>query len=250
VAVARSWTKECFKDGDQFKADHFNRDADGIAQQFNGQLDQNNMPLESAHSEQMKDPVRTDNAFGVNTVSSYMPTQSYHYAQWRITNTNTTEYNVDPAAIYATKWTTDSWEAFWNLFDYSIVTQGARIRFESKEGMIIGGVTINVEQRTGRASGGQDPAWTKNTSAYDAMEIGIFCNGVLIGRSGKIYTGAYCLDVPFSTPIGTEYTEIVVKWFREQESFIDGDPWTTLVVDHGLYFYMSGMLLWARNQYR
>ncbi len=250
VEVARSYTKECFDDGDQFKADHFNSDANGIAQQFNGQLDQNNMPLESCYSEQLKDPVRTSNAFGVATVSSYMPTQSYHYAQWRITNTTTEENEIGPASVYQTDWMTDSWDPFWNLFDYTVVTQGARIRFESQEGMIIGGLTINCETRSGRIRGGGDPGWTKNSANYENYEIGIFCNGILIGRSGRVYNGAYCLDIPFSTPIGTEYTEIVVKWFKEQNVFVDGDTWTVTESDHGQLFTVSGMHLWARNQYR
>jgi len=248
--VARSWTKECFADGDQFKADHFNKDADGVAQQFNGQLDQNNMPLLGCHSEQLIDPIRTSDAFDVNTISSYMPTQSYHYATWRITNTSTAANEIGPASVYQTNWTTDSWDPHWNLFDYSVVTQGSRIRFESREGMIIGGVTINCESRSGRVQGGSDPAWHKNSAQYDAYEIGIFVNGVLCGRSGKVYMGALCLDIPFSTPIGTEYTEIVVKWSKEAMSFLDGTTWTITESDHGELFTMSGMQLWARNQYR
>lgn len=254
--MARSYTKICAKAKDQFKADHYNREADGISQQFNGQLDQNNMPIASVGPTHLVDPVRTSNEFGVNTISSYMPTQSYHLATWNIANDASTvaEQMPTPAGTYNRDWATNPWQPFWNQFDYTVVTEGSRLRFNAKEGMLIGGVTINVETREGKIRHtGSGPTFTLQTGLDNTCEIGIFCNGILVGRSGQIHTGAFTLDIPFSTPIGNEFCEIVVKWQRDQTASIDDvgtQTWNTVDVDHFLRFVVSGVSTWCRNQYR
>lgn len=253
MEVARSYTKQCFKTIDQFKADHFNIEADGISQQFNGQLDQNNMPLNSVEHDNMVVPVRTYNAHGVQTTSTYMPTQSYHFATFNIANdTNVVAGEmVTPVSVYNKDWDVDDWDPFWNSFQPDM-PQGDRIRFNAKEGMLIGGVTINMENRSGRVRGGSDPGFTRNAGEENFAEIGIFCNGFLIGRSGRMNNGAHCLDIPYSTPIGNEFVEIQVKWFKEQYNIIDasGGTWTTVEVDHFRKIVISGVHTWCRNQYR
>ena len=74
--MARTWTVKTSKTRDQFKAEHFNEPANAVAAQFNGKLDQHNMPLDSVMHADLADPVYSDDAYGVDTKSSYMPTQS------------------------------------------------------------------------------------------------------------------------------------------------------------------------------
>lgn len=256
--MARSYTKECFKALDQFKADHYNREADGVSQQFNGELDQNNMPIASVGPTHMVEPVRTVNAHGVNTTSSYMPTQSYHVATWNVANdenTVATEMPTPAGVVYAENYDLDPWSPFWNQFDYSVVTQGARLRFNAKEGMLLGGVTISIEQREGTVRHiGEGQGFTLNGfGRLLTAEIGIFCNGVLIGRSGQIHAGAYTLDIPFSTPIGNEFCEIVVKWQRDQTFTAIGEAqgtWNTVDNDDFYKFVVAGISTWCRNQFR
>lgn len=257
--MARSYTKECFKALDQFKADHYNREADGVSQQFNGELDQNNMPIASVGPTHMVEPVRTVNAHGVNTISSYMPTQSYHVATWTVANDENTVAAAMPTpagVVYDVNWDTDPWSPFWNQFDYTVVTQGSRLRFNAKEGMLLGGVTISIEQRTGsvrHVAGGGPSFQSFDEGRLLSAEIGIFCNGVLIGRSGQIYPGAFTLDIPFSTPIGNEFCEIVVKWQRDQNftSYNETEgTWNTVDNDDFYKFVVAGISTWCRNQYR
>jgi hypothetical protein len=256
--MARSYTKECFKAKDQFKADHYNREADGVSQQFNGQLDQNNMPIASVVAANLVDPVRTVNAFGVNTVSTYMPTQSYHVATWTVANDENTVAEAMPTpagVVYSTNYKTDDWNPYWNSFDYTVVTEGARIRFNAKEGMLLGGVTVGIETREGVIThvGGGGPNFTVNVGFEATCELAIFCNGVMVGRTGKIQPGAYILDIPFSTPIGNEFCEIVVKWQRDHRENVPGTAegtYNQVDVDHHEKFVVTGISTWCRNQYR
>lgn len=251
--MSRSYTKICAKAKDQFKAKHYNEEANGVLQQFNGQLDQNNMPINSVGPTHLVDPTVKSNEFGVQTKSSYMPTQSYHESTWVIPNDTGTvaEAMPTPAGTYNVNWLTDPWSPFWNQFDYSVVTHGSRLRFNAKEGMIIGGVTINVETRLGKTRYITDPNFEVQSGGDLTCEIGIFVNGVLCGRSGQITVGAYTLDIPFSTPIGNEFTEVVVKWQRDQTASDETStlPYNT-ILDHHFRFVVSGISTWARNQYR
>ena len=255
--MARSYTKVCAKAKDQFKADHYNREADGLLQQFNGQLDQNNMPINSVGPTHLIDPIRKSNEFGVFTNSSYMPTQSYHEATWTIANDTGTVRSAmpTPTAVYDANWDNGNINPYWNNFDYSKVTQGARIRFNAKEGMLYGGVTISVETREGEVSfqGQGGSTWGPEREGFEnACEIGVFCNGILIARSGKIHCGAFTLDIPFGLPIGNEFCEIVVKWMHEQKTARDeaSGTWDTADNDHFYRFVCAGISTWCRNQYR
>lgn len=257
--MARTWTKNDFKDGDQFKADQWNDETNGYAQQFNGQLDQNNMPLLGCKAEQFVAPVRTNNAHGANTTSSYMATQSYHYAQFRMNNdASLTTSTIGPSGIYITDFETNSWEHKWNTIATAgspSIAQGTKIRFNAKEGMIYGGLTISCERRGGRITyiaeiDGSDQSFTVNVGEDNMYEIGVFVNGVLCGRTGDIQVGAWTFDLPYSTPIGTEFVEVEVKWMATQNSFPDTRIPTTVNNSDFRKFAISGMQLWARNQYR
>jgi hypothetical protein len=118
-----------------------------------------------------------------------------------------------------------------------------------------GGVTVSVETREGLVSfqGSGSPTWGPDKEGYaHACEIGVFCNGILIARSGKIHCGAFTLDIPFGLPIGNEFCEIVVKWIHEQHTARDeaSGTWDTADIDHFYRFVCAGISTWCRNQYR
>jgi len=249
--MARSWTVRQTKVRNQFKAGHFNDEANAAAQQFNGQLDQNNMPLDSVSHDKLESPVQSTNAFGVQTSSSYMATQSYHECTWDVDNQLTDSGLIGPATIFTTSWDADNWEPFFNEFDYGKVTQGSRLRFNAKEGMLYGGITISAERRAGRKT----TTLPGMSASYDVgselwHEIGVFVNGVLVGRTGKIPIGAYTIDLPFSTPVGTEFTEVVVKWSASVDLFAGSQLPSSYTNTDFRIFAVSGMHLWARCQHR
>tara|TARA_R100000656_G_scaffold117600_3_gene91020 strand:+ start:504 stop:1277 length:774 start_codon:yes stop_codon:yes gene_type:complete len=257
--VARSWTKNEFKAGDQFKADQWNDETNGYAQQFNGQLDQHSMPMLGAKAEQFIAPVRTSNAHGANTTSSYLATQSYHYATYYLDNTaSLVTSEITPTSIFITDFESQSWENKWNTIPVSgtpSIPQGTKIRFNAKEGMIYGGLTISGERRAGRITyiaeiDGEDESFVINVGEENMYEFGVFVNGVLCGRTGDIQIGAWTYDLPYSTPIGTEFVEVEVKWQATQNSFPATQIPTTVNNADYRKFAISGMQLWARNQYR
>tara|TARA_R100001463_G_scaffold82651_3_gene137286 strand:- start:1532 stop:2293 length:762 start_codon:yes stop_codon:yes gene_type:complete len=253
--VARTWTVKTAKTRDQFKAEHFNEPANAVASQFNGKLDQHNMPLDSVMHADLADPVYGANAFSVQTKSSYMPTQSYHTAVWDIDSTaglDTTEFGT---AVYTTNFSSDNWNAKWNSFPASPVSQGSRVKFNAQEGMIYGGVTASVERRSGRARNqygqGGNVGAEFNIGQSNWHELGVFVNGILCGRSGELNNGSYTVDIPFSTPIGTEFVSIEVKWMADQLVFKDGSVASGTATNDAYQQYIcSGIFLWARNQFR
>lgn len=253
--MARSWTTETFAAGDQFKADHFNGEANAIAQQVNGELDQNNMPLLGCKSEQLLDPIRTYDEHGVNTVSSYMPTQSYHYQTFFVDNTASIVTSaITPTTIFITNFEVQGWDPFWNSIPTAgtpSMNQGQMIRFNAREGMIYGSAVISSERRAGRITYiTDDGSFNINVGENETYELGVFVNGVLCARTGEIQIGAWCFDLPFTTPIGTEFCEIEVKWMASQDAMPNSKIPTAVITDHYRLFAIAGLSLWARNQYR
>ena len=121
--------------------------------------------------------------------------------------------------------------------------------------MIFGGVTASVERREGRARNqygqGGNIGSEFNIGAENWHELGVFVNGILCGRTGELNCGSYTVDIPYSTPIGTEFCEVQLKWMANQLIFDDGAIASGNATNDAYQYYIcSGMQLWARNQYR
>jgi hypothetical protein len=180
-------------------------------------------------------------------MSTYLPTQSYHISSFNAINENTQDDIVGTPGDYITDWEVDSWLPFWNEFD----GVNSTLMFNSKEGMLYGGVTISCERRAGREYQTGNGIGATYTIGQDALyKIGIFVNGILVADSGSMAIGGYTLDIPFAIPIGTEYCEVEVKWKADQMLFNGKLIKTTVVLDYFKYFVCSGMHMFARNQYR
>ncbi len=246
--MARSWTTRAFEAGDQFKADQFSGEANAIAQQINGNLDQNGMPLKSVTNAMMADPVVVTNAFGDNTKSTYLPTQSYHASTYQPAVTAVTADQLGSVGDYRTNWETDSWDPFWTSFPAINSTN----TFNSKEGMLYGNVTISPERRPGRLYiSGDGAAATVTIGRSATYKIGIFVNGVLVADTGSQTIGQYTIDLPYSCAIGTEHCVVEVKWQADQDLYLGLTSLaTTVTLDFFKYFLCSGMHLYTRNQYR
>jgi len=249
--MARTWTTHGGMPGDQFKADHVNDEANAIAQQVNGQLDQNNMPLETITHEHFVDPVVENNVYGDNTLSTYMSTQSYHQSTYAPANEEVEQGDLGPNTIFTTNWEDDNWNPFWNSIDTN--TGAETLIFRSNEGMIYGGVTLSLERRTAYKVIYDNGVPSYFVRGEDTIsEIGVFCNDVLIARTGEITTGAITIDLPFSCPIGSELCTIEVK-FKSSQGVIAGTAGIisgVINTDVNKFFACSGWQLWARNQYR
>ena len=248
--MARTWTVSDARAGDQFKASQFNDEANASAQQINGNLDQNNMPMNSVTAAKFADPVIEDNVYGDWTTSTYMPTQSYHVSTHVVDNETVEPSVLGPNTIYLSDWTVDEWRPFWNSMDLG---GDETLIFRAKEGMLYGGLTMSLERRTAYNIIMDNGVPSYFTQGEDVTsEIGIFVNGVLVARTGEMFAGAYTIDLPFSSPIGTELVTIEVKWTSAQglTPSLPGITTGATNIDVHKYFACAGLQLWARNQYR
>lgn len=247
--MSRTWTTKAFVGLDQFKASDFSSEANAEAQQVNGKMGQNNMPLDSVDNNKLSDGLVQTNVYGDNTVSSYLPTQSYHVNTFISDNEDTTVDVIGAPQDYLTNWETNSWDPFWNSF----ADENSTLKFVSKEGMIYGDVNLSGERRIGRVhySDGDNPGATVFTGLGGWWRIGVFVNGVLVADTGEIQVGGYSIDLPFSTPIGSEYCEVEVKWMANQDLYQDLPGIVgTINNDDFQKFICAGIHLFARNQYR
>jgi len=247
--MSRTWTTKAFVGADQFKATDFSSEANAQAQQVNGKLDQHNLPLDSVDNNKFLDGIVQTNVYGDNTKSSYLPTQSYHVNSFVPANEVTETDVIGSPEDYQTQWTTDSWDPFWNSFE----TVNSTLKFISKEGMIYGDVNLSGERRIGRVKyfPEEGAALTVFAGRSGWWRIGVFVNGVLVADTGEIQVGAYSIDLPFSSPIGSEYCEVEVKWMANQDMYLDIGTWVSDYVNEDFNKWIcSGMHVFARNQYR
>lgn len=247
--MSRTWTTKAFIGSDQFKASDFSSEANAEAQQVNGKLGQNNLPLDSVVGDKLVDGIVQTNAYGDNTKSSYLPTQSYHVNTFISANETTEADVVGAPEDYNTNWSVNSWDPFWNSFE----TENSTLKFVSREGMIYGDVNLSGERRIGRVhyTPAEGPGATVFVGHGGWWRIGVFVNGVLVADTGEIQVGGYSIDLPFSTPIGSEYCEVEVKWMANQDLYQELTGIGSSIENADFQkFVCAGIHVFARNQYR
>lgn len=254
--MARTYTTRTILDGGQLKEEDYNSEVLGSLQEFNGQLDQHQLPLAEITHVHLQDARKvTRYIYADGTYSSYMTTQSYHQSEWEQGELPTVIIEADNELYYGAAWI--------RLSDIQIqttgVTRGAQITFDNAlEGMIVGNAVIDFTYFPGEAEGitqGEGDITIRSSECYgldNPIEFGVFINDVLVARSGKIFPRRYTLDLPFSAPCSSGPQVIDIRFLPD---FVDTGVFEpTLFTTYDLYTPQSltynGGNLWARNQYR
>lgn len=252
--MARTYSQATILTGGQLKDDDFNAEMQGFVQEFNGALDQHQLPLQSFDHRHLAQPtVGTTFSTVDGTYSSYMTSQSYHQSEWVVTA-------VDPSMQYNnvlyTGWTWTKLQALQlQSAGLQSATGGAEISFDALEGMLVGNAVIDFNWFCGEATITVDGASTSaNYGDESVIEWGVFIDDVLVSKSGFIWPRRITIDLPFNTPVSSKPVIIDIR-FRAQ--FIDpaakaaagGVVISTNVTNIQLLKYMGGCL-WVRNQYR
>jgi hypothetical protein len=254
--MARTYTTSTLLDSGQLKESDINSETQGFIQEFNGQFDQHQLPLQAFQHTHLAQPtVSTTFAASNGTYSSYMTSQSYHASEWVVTA-------VDPAMradnVLYPGFTWIKLQAL-QLQSTGMVanaTGGAELNFDALEGMLIGNAVIDFNWFSGEAVSAVDGSAgvSTNYGSGSVIEWGVFVDDVLVSKSGFIWPRRLTLNLPFNAPISSKPVIVDIR-FRAQ--FIDPEASTTptgIVISTQIDRYQElkymGGQLWTRNQYR
>ena len=241
--MARKYTKATSLASDITLADDWNDELGQSLSTLNGDLDQNNMPLEAVRVAELQDPVLDT---GTGYQHTTMPTQGYFLS-----------YNLGSGQIAFPQ---TEWQPGWNKLEVPIAgPEGVALEFEAEDGMLIGEALIDLDWRMSwytlydnDTPAPPDPTSDTLFQAQTAnfVEVGVFVNDVCVGRTGKQWLGGrFTYVVPYNTPIGSGPVKVdtrVILYFVNQASAIGYITIATNIADVNI----GDAILWCRNQWR
>jgi hypothetical protein len=250
--MPRTYTKKTILDGGQTKDEDFNSEIQGSLSEFNGQLDANQLPLQSVTADHLKQPTISTSYLTKNgTYSMYMTTQSYHQTEYIPNETAITMRWDDPLYVGS------GWIRLQDLLlekRGASGCYGAELIFDALEGMLAGNAVIDFTWYPGGAA-----YRTEGLNAYalygrdTTIEWGVFIDDVLVAKSGWIWPRRLTLNLPFNTPVSSKPIKIDIR-FRLQ--FLDPaakeSESSVVIVEIEEYQSLkyNGGVLWCRNQIR
>lgn len=245
--MSRTYTTRTILNGGQAKEEDFNSEVMGVLQEFNGQLDSHQLPLQQITNTHLAQPVgKTPYALLNGTYSSYMTTQSYHQTEWE--GEEGSVYMEYTNNLYAGF----SWIKLSALqLQFGNSSSGAELTFDALEGMLAGNAVIDFNWFSGEAEfSNQGGRVYRLYGDGCVIEWGVFVDDVLVSKSGYIWPRRMTLNLPFNAPVSSKPCNIDIR-FRVQ--FLDPDDiGAGLAVDVVALQRMTyqGGNLWVRNQYR
>lgn len=255
--MPRQYTQRAFIGGNIANAEDWNAELSSATSELNGQLDQNNMPLDTVDGSRLTPAVvvtEVDNsAFAHDLIThTYMQSQSYHTSSSCLIDTN-------PGSMtYSTTWSKGDWQLGWmRLAEKRLVTvggvtyyAGSELRFDAKEGMLVGEAFIDATWRGSYLTGLIDGVGVGSPRVKNFAEFGVFVNDVCVARTGLQFLGGrFTFVIPFSTPVATQECVIDLR-FRLQYTNQKTGPTFTIVTEDIAPFTLGDSGVWARNQYR
>ena len=255
--MPRQYTQRAFIGGNIANAEDWNGELSSAGSELSGQLDQNNMPLDTVDSTRVAPAVvvtDVDNsAIARDLIThTYMQSQSYHISSSCLLDTN-------PGSLtYATAWQKGDWQLGWMRLaeKRSVVVggtthyAGAELRFNSKEGMLVGEAFIDATWRGSYLTGLVNSVGVGSPRVKNFAEFGVFVNDVCVARTGLQFLGGrFTFVIPYSTPVATQECFIDLR-FRLQFTNFKNSSTFTVVTEDIAPFTLGDSGVWARNQYR
>jgi len=228
--MSRTYSKHPINDADTNKATVMNEELAGSLQEFQGKLDQHNMPLRCVEDKHILDNVEYLDA---PVTGSEGQVNSYYISD-----------AIPSSGPWIWDYTLGEWQVGWNPLFTKMGIAGSRLSFAAKEGMIKGSVVVTIERRTSLrtySGGGATDEWSR--SAW--IEVGVFVNDRLVANSGSQFMRYFTYDLPFSSYVGNTEVTIDVRW-RGIE--IPAPIGTTGYVPEPLNVHAS--TIWVRGQKR
>lgn len=255
--MSRTYTSRTILDGGQAKEEDFNSEIQVPLQEFNGQLDSHQLPLQQVTHTHLAQPTVDQTYIASDgTYSSYMTTQSYHESVW-VAGQSPVIMEGTNTLYYGNAWV--------KLSDIQIQTNnkslGSQVTFDALEGMIVGNAVIDFTYFPGEANARtlnpDDPLGTSlnvriGIGINNPMQWAVFIDDVCVAVSGLIWPKRYTLDLPFSAPTSSKPVVIDIRF---NANFVDPSVYSSsLFTAYEIFTPQSltynGGNLWVRNQYR
>jgi len=234
---------------DAVKPSTLTSNTDKYIGEFNGELDANNLPVDSVTYNKLVRPIVPQADTGGTQVkeSASMPSQRYF-----ITKINNQTLGND---IWTPSLTlnldTDNWSKGFNHMPALDATwEDYQLRFEAQEGSLVGCATIDWEHgcQVYQVTVEDDPPLSDAMSRGNGWwtEWAVFVNNVLVARTGFIYPRRHTTQLPFTVPCGSQSIEIDVRC-RINTNWQSGGP---LGPSPSTPFNVWSTTIWCRNVYR
>lgn len=255
----RDWTERYIDNKHVVKARDINEEMDGLLREFNGGLDQNNMPLQSVAESHIAEPNAISNVPNLysNVRSTYGQSESYHYTRLGI------DYTLDPdvdGGLFTKHPINDGLRDTWMKFsEFTTLNQtgGSVCEFDAVEGMVHAHFHVDMNRRISYVSRNDGATTYPELGKENTMAFGLFANGVLVADSGPIYPRRTTIDLPCSFAVSSGYLRLdamfLVKTFSVRAAGVyDGVTWSFAPVGAAQYasVIIHGLSIFARNEYR
>ena len=248
--MARTYTTRTLLPPGQAKEEDFNSEVMGALQEFNGQLDGHQLPLNQITNAHLKQPTASTQYLNYDgTYSSYMTTQSYHQSEHTVGQTLARlEFNNN-------LWNgPNAWIRLRDvLIDDGVNVGGAQLTFNALEGMLVGNAVIDFFYDAGEYKFTNDAGLAYRLIGYDepyTIEWGVFIDDVCVSQSGLIWPRRMTLNLPFNAPVSSKLCKIDIRFkINFKDTLTDSiQAGFELIREQGMQY--NGGNIWVRNQYR
>lgn len=238
----KKFTEQINEQFGQVKPENLNENTNVWLNNWNGQLDSQNLPVNSIDRTKLVEPTSSK----TTATSTFLDWkgQTQNYAQVRFYSGDEGGIN-DWLSSYQILLKTDDWTTGWNrlsetISDFYLIT-------EAQEGMISGQFNINwwLGLNTFKDTGAASAAWGDDWW----IRWGLFLNDNLIADTGNLYPREENTCVPFKVPVGTQKIRLDLRW-----KTITNNPDPTIMFDPTIdvsgYIQILGANIWANNTFK
>lgn len=228
----------------QVKSENLNDNLTKTLGEVNGNLNSNNLPVDSLTFANFADPQSSEVTSNATTTLKFEgATQDYH----RVRRWNTFEDSADMwEPVVSIDLPTANWSTGWNkLVDYGTMDY-TFLDFDAKEGMLTGCAVIDFHHGIDRIGYGQDPVIRAFTGDEWWTGWGVFVNDTLVAETSNIYARRITCNIPFKVPVGSQKVKIDLRWRAKTSDAVgtsfNGNPSRPIDI--------FGAEIWVRNTKR
>lgn len=257
--MSKTYSKRYFEARNYTNSEGYNDEASNVLAEFNGKLSAEQLPYETIEKENFVSNSRISvdsqpDGSAQAGIGIVMPTQAiYKVASeldtftWdRLSPSGSGPVSVLGPPLASFTSTASSWTSGINSLSQNI-SQGSFLRFVSKEGMLRGTATVDIEYFFVSSSG---TGFSGNYGAGWRWQLYVFVNDEMVATTGPQPAGRRrTAQLPFSIPVASQDAiNVDVRWSATFDGAGLSAADIKTVQEATIRFY--NCQLWCRNQYR